>query len=196
MPSDNITQLKKRKINNRSVTAPLGVGPSQTVKLNYLRIAPRKVRSVADLIRGLSLNEAEAQLMFERRRAAKPLLKLLRSAVASAKANNRIDVEKAYIVSIQVDQGPMLKRQLPRAMGVATPIQKKMSHVTMVLGESDKALAPRFKIEVKKKVKLPEEVKKRKKGKKEKAEKKVEVVAPKKEQPGFLKRMFRRKSGM
>ena len=108
----------------------------QTVKLNYLKIAPRKVRSVADLIRGLPVNEAEAQLMVQRRRASRPLLKLLRSAVASAKNNKKLEPENLYIESLRVDKGPMLKRHLPRARGMATPIQKKMSNITMVLSES------------------------------------------------------------
>src|ERR1700734_3396770 len=125
----------------------------QTAKLSYLRIAPRKTRSVADLIRGLSVNEAEAQLMVQRRRPAKALLKLLRSAVANAK-NNKLNADHLFIKEIRVDGGPMLKRYLPRARGSASPIQKKMSHVTMVLGVNPK-LKPKYKIVVPKKSKLP-----------------------------------------
>ena len=80
-----------------------------TAKLNYLRIAPRKVRSVADLIRGMSVNDAEAQLLMVRRRPAQPLLKLLRSAVANAK-NKQVNPDHLFIAEIRVDQGPMLKR--------------------------------------------------------------------------------------
>ena len=87
-----------------------------TAQLRYLRIAPRKVRSVADLIRGLPVQDAEAQLMVQRRRPAKPLLKLLRSAVANAK-NNKQNADHLFISEIRVDQGPMLKRMLPRARG-------------------------------------------------------------------------------
>src|SRR3989344_4283603 len=127
----------------------------QTVKLNYLRMAPRKVRSVADLVRGLSVREAEAQLLNIRRRPAGALLKLLRSGVASIKNNKHLNEEKFYIESFRVDGGPMLKRSLPRARGSASPIQKKMSHVTLVLADREGMAPPRFKIIVKKKVKLP-----------------------------------------
>jgi len=87
----------------------------QTVKLNYLRMAPRKVRAVAGLLRGVPVNEAEARLLFERRRPAKPLLKLLRSAITSAKTNQKANPDKLVIETITVDGGPMLKRSLPRA---------------------------------------------------------------------------------
>src|SRR5580700_6296207 len=126
---------------------------TQTAQLRYLRIAPRKTRSVADLIRGLSVNDAEAQLTVQRRRPAKALLKLLRSAVANAK-NNKLNVEHLFVKEIRVDGGPMLKRSLPRARGSASPLQKKMSHVTMVLGVNAK-LTPKYKIVVPKKSKLP-----------------------------------------
>ncbi|WP_423790321.1 large ribosomal subunit protein uL22, partial [Listeria monocytogenes] len=79
--------------------------------------------------------EAEAQLLSVRKRAAKPILKLLRSAMANIKNNKRMSGENFYIESLRVDQGPMLKRVLPRARGTASPIQKKMSHVTLVLAE-------------------------------------------------------------
>lgn len=164
-----------------------------TVKLNYLRIAPRKVRMVANLVKGLSVNEAEAQLLMEKRRPAKPLLKLLRSAVAAAQHNYHLKPENLYIKSLRVDQGPMLKRYLPRARGVATPIQKKMSHVTLVLDENLKVSPPRFKIVAEKK--------KDKERKQEKVqlppegnfEEKPTEAPPKK--PGFFKKIFNRKSG-
>jgi large subunit ribosomal protein L22 len=105
-----------------------------TAKLRYLRMAPRKVRSVGDLVKGLPVNEAEAQLLVTTRRPAKPLLKLLRSAVANAKNNGLSDASHLYVASLRVDGGPMLKRILPRARGSASPIEKKMSHVTLVLG--------------------------------------------------------------
>src|ERR1700734_1563666 len=126
---------------------------TQTAKLNFLRIAPRKTRSVADLIRGLPVDQAEAQLLVQRRRPAKALLKLLRSAVANAK-NNKLNADHLFVSEIRVDGGPMLKRSLPRARGSASPIQKKMSHVTITLGLDEK-LAPKYKIVVPKKVKLP-----------------------------------------
>src|ERR1700734_2843668 len=125
----------------------------QTAKLSYLRIAPRKTRSVADLIRGLSVNDAEAQLLVQRRRPSQALLKLLRSAVANAK-NNKLNADHLFVKEIRVDGGPMLKRYLPRARGSASPIQKKMSHVTLILGTNPK-LKPKYTIVVPKKSKLP-----------------------------------------
>ena len=163
----------------------------QTAKLNYLRMAPRKVRSVANLLRGLSVNEAEAQLLFQRRRASKALLKLLRSARANAVANAHLDPQKLYVESIRVDQGPMVKRILPRARGSASPIQKKMSHVTLVLAESAQPKPPRFTIAVKKKTKKASEESKKERKMPEKKAFEGSARAP---QQGFFRRVFRRKS--
>jgi large subunit ribosomal protein L22 len=162
----------------------------QTVKLNYLRITPRKVRLVADTIRGMRVNEAEAQLMFQRRRASEAILKLLRSAVASAKLN-KMNPDKLVVKSITVDQGPMLKRIMMRARGSASGIQKKMSHVTLVLSENAEFGEKRFNIVIQKKSKLPKEESK-KKPKAEKGEEKKPIKAEKKQ--GFFQRTFRRKS--
>jgi len=165
----------------------------QTVKLNYLRIAPRKVRSVADLIRGMSVNEAEAQLSVTRRRPARPLVKLLRSAVANAK-NKQINPDHLFILEIRVDQGPMLKRIMPRARGSASAIQKKMSHVTLVLGVNEK-LQSKFSIISAKKKKLPKEPKADKEKPARKRITEAEPEAPEsKRKQGFLKRTFSGKS--
>jgi large subunit ribosomal protein L22 len=164
----------------------------QTVKLNYLRIAPRKVRRIASTLKGLPVAEAEAQLMLYPQRAAKPLLKLLRSAVAAAKTSRKLDADKLFVENVRVDKGPMLKRILPRARGMATPIQKKMSHVTLVLAESASPLPKRFTIVSPKKTKLPPEVKAAKKKPAPETEEK-EIVKVKK-QPGFFQRIFRRKA--
>jgi large subunit ribosomal protein L22 len=169
---------------------------TQTAKLNYLRIAPRKTRSVADLIRGLSVNEAEAQLMVQRRRPAKALLKLLRSAVSNAK-NNKLNETHLFVKEIRVDGGPMLKRYLPRARGSASPIQKKMSHVTMILGVNPK-LKAKYTIVVPKKSKLPPNqgpsAKPRKAPTKPQAERDAEPK--KKGNQNFFRRVFGRKTGM
>lgn len=165
----------------------------QKVKLNYLKIAPRKVRRVADLIRGLSVNDAEAQLLNERRRAAPSLLKLLRSAVAAANITKQINPTKAYIETITVDKGPMLKRFMPRAQGSMSEIQKKMSHVTLILAESEKT-TNRFKIVIQKKIKKETDDAgqkiARKKGKSE-----TETVERKPKQHGFFKKVFSRNTG-
>jgi large subunit ribosomal protein L22 len=104
-------------------------------KLRYLRIAPRKVRLVADLIRGKSVLEAERILNFTRKRAALPLLKLLKSAVANAKHNFNLDEKNLYISKITVDQGPKTKKIFPRARGRADIKEKKTSHITLILKE-------------------------------------------------------------
>ena len=101
-------------------------------KLRYLRIAPRKVRLVADLIRGKSVEEAETILNFTQKKAALPILKLLKQGIANAK-NLGLDEKKLYISKILVDEGPKLKRVFPRARGRADIIQKKTSHITLVL---------------------------------------------------------------
>lgn len=165
---------------------------NQTAQLNYLRIAPRKVRLVAETIRGASVNDAEAILLSQSRRPAKPILKLLRSAVQNAKHNQKLEPGKLFVSGIRVDRGPMLKRMLPRARGMATPIQRVMSHVTLTLSENKK-LTPRFAITVKKKVKLPSD---RGKSKHEKpGEVREARSTPMREaQPGFFRRIFRRKA--
>ena len=107
---------------------------SSTAKLNHLRIAPRKVRIVADLIRGQSVNAALNVLKFTPKSAAKPLAKLLRSAVANAEQHDKnLDVDRLMVHTITVDQGPTLRRFMPRAMGRASRINKKTSHVQVVL---------------------------------------------------------------
>ena len=167
--------------------------PQHTAQLNYLKIAPRKVRAVGALLKGLSANDAEAALLFRRERAAKPILKLLRSALANAKNNARLAPENLYIERIQVDGGPMLKRHMPRARGMATPIQKKMSHVFLVLGERPEGKPPRFTIVVKKKTKVPSETASRpRKGKSVKEE--GETSAKPKPRTGIFRRIFSRKS--
>ncbi len=167
----------------------------QIAQLNYLHIAPRKVRLLAHTLRGLSVAEAEAQLLLAPQRSARPLLKLLRSAVANAKANQTLFAHMLVVDSISVDQGPILKRSLPRAMGRATPIHKKMSHVTLVLKETANPQAERFTI-------IPP-IKEKKEEKKAKAQSESEKLKPvqpkgerekKREERGFFKRFFRRKA--
>ncbi|MCX8016016.1 MAG: 50S ribosomal protein L22 [Patescibacteria group bacterium] len=160
-------------------------------KLKYLHMAPRKVRFIADLIKGKHIVEAEAQLLYCRRRAAKPILKLLHSAINNA-LNKKLNKDTLYISSITVDQGPMLKRWLPRAMGRATPIQKKMSHITMVLSEGkqfNRFVVPKAKITKSEKSIKKEKVETKKAEYKQKEQKVVE----KKPKEGAVKKFFRRK---
>lgn len=162
----------------------------EIVKLNYLRIAPRKVRLIGNLVKGLSVNEAEAQLFYDRHRAAKPLLKLLRSAMANIRTNHRKNPEDFYVENLTVDQGPMLKRSMPRARGMATPIQKKMSNIALYLAEKS-GTTPRFKFAAAKKKKAVAAKDEARKSKKMAVEKETGVV---KEKPGFFKKMFNSKA--
>lgn len=104
-------------------------------KLRFLRISPRKVRLVVDTIRGLDVEKALTSLSFLKKKAAKPVTKLLMSAIANAENNFSLSKENLYIEKVTVDQGPTYKRWMPRAYGRATTIRKKTSHVSVVLGE-------------------------------------------------------------
>jgi large subunit ribosomal protein L22 len=101
----------------------------------YVRISPTKVRKVALAVRGKPVEEALNFLGFMPQRSAKILAKVIRSAVANADQKPEIDVDSLSISSIAVNQGPTLKRFRPRAMGRATKILKRTSHITVVLAE-------------------------------------------------------------
>ena len=104
-------------------------------KLSYLRISPRKVRLIANIIKKKKVEEAQAILSFTVKKGAGPLLKLLNSAIASAKSDFQMDPSNLYISKIMVDEGPKYKRWRARSRGMASPIQKKTSHVTIILDE-------------------------------------------------------------
>jgi large subunit ribosomal protein L22 len=113
--------------------APPAAGPHAS--LRFLRLAPRKVRLVADTIRGMPVGDALAVLKFRPQAAAKPLAKLLRSAVANAEGKGgRVDVDALVVKTLTVDQGPKMRRFMPRAMGRAFRVEKKTSHVYVELG--------------------------------------------------------------
>ena len=103
--------------------------------LKYLRISPRKVQIVADLIRGKDVGTAMAILMQTPKAASEPMIKLLKSAVANAENNNNMDVEKLYVSQVFATPGPILKRVMPRAQGRAYRINKRTSHVTLAVAE-------------------------------------------------------------
>ena len=109
--------------------------------VRYLRMSPRKVRLVVDLIRGMSVEPALAQLHFMPKAAATPVRKLLQSAIANAEHNFKLDRESLFVKAAMVNQGPTLKRWRPRAMGSAAPILKRTSHITLVLGSKEGAVA-------------------------------------------------------
>jgi len=102
----------------------------------YIRISPRKVRYVAGLIRGKKVEDALDTLAFTPRKASHLISRLLKSAIANAGQNESIDVDTLYVKKIFVNGGPTLKRFRPRAMGRATTIRKRTSHITVVLDES------------------------------------------------------------
>ncbi len=111
-------------------------------KARYIRISPRKVRLVADLVRGLDVDKALAQLRFYRKAAAKPLIKLIESGVANAEHNFKLS-GGLFIKKITVDGGPVLKRWRARAFGRAAPIRKRSSHINLVLEERQAKAAPK-----------------------------------------------------
>lgn len=102
--------------------------------LNNYRQSPRKVRIVADLVRGKKVEEALKSLTFTVKRASDPVLKLLKSAIANAK-NSGSDVENLIVKEIQVNKGVTLKRIMPRARGSASKINKRSCHVTIILAD-------------------------------------------------------------
>lgn len=103
--------------------------------LRYVRISPRKVQIVCDLIRGKSIPQATAILLTTPKAASEPLIKLLKSAVANAENNHSMDPEKLYVSEIFANPGPIIKRIMPRAQGRAYRINKRTSHVTLVVAE-------------------------------------------------------------
>jgi len=174
-----------------------------SARLNYIRIAPRKMRLLADLVRGKKVDRAMVLLDFNIKKGGEPLKKLLSQAMANAKDNSKsgkqLDDSLLYISKITVDEGPKLKRWRARARGRAARIHKKTSHITVILNE----------IKVKKETKqtIPkikqdkDEVKKQEKESKIVEKKKIptfkpekrEKLRPAKEIKG-LKRVFRRKA--
>ncbi len=105
----------------------------------YVRISPRKARLVVDLIRGKSVAEASTILKFTPRAAAETVEKVLNSAVANAEKNLRIKADNLFVATTFVDEGPTLKRVSPRAQGRAFRINKRTSHITIVLRQGREA---------------------------------------------------------
>ncbi len=103
----------------------------------FIRISPRKVRQVINLIKGKDVQEALTILKFTPKRSAKYIAKVLRSAVANAEHNNEMDPDNLYVANAYVDQGPTLKRFMPRAMGRADMIRKRTSHITVIVREKE-----------------------------------------------------------
>jgi large subunit ribosomal protein L22 len=101
----------------------------------FVRMSPRKIRLIMDQIRGRKVDEALNMLSFSPQKGARILKKLVRSAVANAEQNSSMDVDSLFIKRVFADEGPTLKRWRPRALGRATRIRKRTSHLTVVLDE-------------------------------------------------------------
>jgi len=128
--------------------------------LRQYRQSPRKVRLVADLIRGKSVVEAMNQLNFSVKRASQAVRKLLLSAVANAEHNHKLSEKTLYVKGIQVDQGVIMKRGRPRMGGRMFPIHKHTSHVNLVLAEREPKKTPSTKSEALNKSKKAKAIKK------------------------------------
>ncbi len=103
----------------------------------YVRVAPRKAREVVDQIRGKSVADARATLLFANRGAAQSVAKVLNSAVANAENNNNMSVDDLYVKEAYVDEGPTLKRWQFRAMGRVNRIRKRTSHITVAVEQRE-----------------------------------------------------------
>ena len=106
-------------------------------KARFVRMSPRKVRLVIDVIRGMDVARAKDQLRFMRKAAAGPVMKLLDSAVANAAHNFKLSTDTLFVKAITADGGPALKRWTPKAFGRAAPIKKRMTHISIVLAEKE-----------------------------------------------------------
>ena len=122
-------------------TAP--AQPTVRARARYVRMAPMKVRRVAELIRGLSAAEAGDVLKFAPQAASEPVAKVLASAVANAEHNARLDPDTLWVSEAYVDEGPTLKRFRPRAQGRAYRVRKRTSHITVVVESRPEAAARR-----------------------------------------------------
>ncbi|MCD2189463.1 50S ribosomal protein L22 [Actinomycetospora soli] len=115
-----------------SAPADTGTTPRSAVaRARYVRMSPMKVRRVVDLVRGMPVDRAASVLQFAEQAAAKPVAKLVASAVANAENNFALDPATLVISTITVDEGPTMKRFQPRAQGRAYRIRKRTSHITV-----------------------------------------------------------------
>ena len=132
-------------------------------QVKYLRMSPKKLRLLADIIRGMKVEEALVQLSFVNKIAKKPIIKLLNSAIANAENNLSLKRDNLYIKEIKVDMAGMLKRWQYRAHGRATPLRKRNAHILLILDEvvatKSKSKAKKVKTEKPVRVKSPEIIK-------------------------------------
>jgi ribosomal protein L22 len=125
----------KKKEAPKSAPAPLMVRASS----RYVRIAPRKARLIADQVRGMQIDKARALLQFSPRGAAADIGKLIESAAANAENNFDLVADEMHVAEITVDEGPTLRRFRPRALGRATPINKRTSHIAVALSPDEES---------------------------------------------------------
>ena len=111
--------------------------PVVKARARFVRVAPRKARLVADQVRGLPIEDARSLLRFSPRGAAKDIAKLIDSAAANAENNHDLVADDLLVMDITVDEGPTLRRYRPRALGRATPIDKRTSHIRVALTPED-----------------------------------------------------------
>ena len=111
--------------------------PTVRATARYARVAPRKARLVADQVRGLHIEQARALLQFAPRAAARDIARLIDSAAANAENNHELVADDMKIAEITVDEGPTLRRWRPRALGRATRINKRTSHISVALTPED-----------------------------------------------------------
>ena len=119
---------------------PVFEGPEVRAVAKWIRTAPRKLRLVADMVRGKKASEAVTLLDFTNKRAARTLNKVIKSAIANAENNHDLDTNKLVVSQLYVDQGPMFKRYLPKSRGRATPVLKYGSHITVVVRQRQEGI--------------------------------------------------------
>jgi ribosomal protein L22 len=132
--SESKAPAKAKAPAKKAAPAPVEAAPPVVrASARYVRIAPRKARLIADQVRGLHIEKARALLQFSPRAAAHDIHKLIDSAAANAENNHDLIGDEMRISSITVDEGPTLRRFRPRALGRATPINKRTSHIAVAL---------------------------------------------------------------
>ena len=131
MSKGHRSQIKRARNKENRETRP-------HAKLSYARVSTTKACFVLDAIRGKDVTTAEGILLYSPRHASELILKLLRSAIANAENNMGLDRSNLYIAECYANRGPIMKRIRPRAQGRAYRIEKRMSHITIVLDEKEK----------------------------------------------------------
>jgi large subunit ribosomal protein L22 len=173
------------------------------VKTKFIRFSSKKLRLVANLIRGAQVDVALNQLKFLNKKGAEPVAKLLKSGIASAENDFELSKDNLFVKEIRIDEAGMLKRWTPKAHGSATPIRRRMSHINITVGElKDSGVKAARKKEVEAPISLEEMVKEGDKTVKKETGKDIKKESAGKDlkkegasKKGFVNKMFQRKSG-